>query len=142
MELGRFFSLRDFFSYYIAGVIWFIDAYLLRKALVPDALSDVLKNIRLERIVFGICIVIFPYVVGFIFSGIGDCLSKMFYCCFGGDPLDWVFNYTDKKYKGKRLSGETRRRCSEFIDRLFEIGNFEEKPSSYFYLTQLSDFVI
>ncbi|MGH7494960.1 MAG: hypothetical protein ACREOO_21520 [bacterium] len=130
MELGRYFSLRDFFNYYIAGFIWSIDAYLLYKALISDASSDLLKHISPGSVLFGICAVIFPYLTGFVFSGIGNYISKEFYGCFGGDPLDWVF-----KFKGKKLNNFTIKQCAEFAHKLFEIppNAFEAEPKRYFF---------
>lgn len=145
MELGRFFSLKDFFNYYIAGTIWLIDLILCLEILPEEMGTSNLvallpQSTIIQATVFGICIIIFPYSTGFVFSTAGHWLIKKFYK-WAGDPVRWVFDCR----KSDSLNKATRGLCISYATTLFKTEKpekpeeFQEYSGKYFY--QIRNFV-
>jgi hypothetical protein len=119
MDLGKFFSLKDFFNYYVAGVVWTIDFAIMATWLgKPSSLGTALSSLQglPEFIVVGIMAIVLPYVIGFALSPLCYFATKM-WRKWQVDPIKWVLYYPElikgadksvdkrfeKRSKGKRL---------------------------------------
>jgi hypothetical protein len=127
MELGRFFLLKDFFNYYIAGAIWLVDIFplfagLSEKPEISILITKIPQNTIVQTTLFSICIIIFPYSTGFAFFEIGSFLSKRFYD-------------KNKSYSPGELNKATQQLCRSYAKKLFEIDpqDFQGTPEQYFY---------
>jgi hypothetical protein len=108
MEVARSLSIKDFFNYYFAGVIWLLDLAILLLTLSDlPAFTTSLQTVRsttdlINPIILAILAVSLPYIVGFTLNPMGSLLSLALRRIFG-DAKDWITDYGSHKHKGKRL---------------------------------------
>lgn len=78
MKPNDVFSIRDFFTYYLAGIFWILDALVLimllsklgSKAIEFSSINSFLNDINF--VVSTIGLIIIPYVLGFILNPLGN----------------------------------------------------------------------
>ena len=108
MELGKSLSVKDFFNYYFAGVIWLLVlAALILPISDQQSVTTALQTFKTATdsvgiLVTGILAVIIPYVSGFIMNPLGSFMSRLVRRLFG-DPVNWITDYSTNKHKGERL---------------------------------------
>lgn len=105
-DFGSFFSVKDFFNYYIAGWLWLVDSVLILLLLSVFGVDlDPIGFLgtqadALGPVVPAVCTVIFPYVVGFVASPWCYEIAKN-YRKTHGDATSWV---TDHSSDGGKVS--------------------------------------
>jgi hypothetical protein len=102
MKSSDIFSFKDYFNYYFAGVIWFLDFTLLLLLISGkwgiDALLSILGKYSndLGAIPGGVLALVIPYIIGFTMSPVGEKIRKL----WQGkdrerfpDPKKWLIKY-------------------------------------------------
>jgi hypothetical protein len=111
MDVGKFLSVRDFFNYYIAGVVWLLGLALLLLWLPDPARATVLLDEfrrqidSLGPVVGAVLAVILPYITGFTLSPVCN-LATYLLRRIWGDPVQWVTDFSEggtRKHKTRRL---------------------------------------
>jgi hypothetical protein len=107
MDISKNLSRNDFFNYYISGTVWILDVCILGLLFLPMNLELQIGNMNTPfgLIVFGVLIVLLPYLFGFITEPLGNFITRKLRLKFEEE----VINY-DKgsKMKGNRLAKPMR----------------------------------
>jgi hypothetical protein len=126
MDFSRFLSIKDFFNYYIAGMIWSADLLLLinMKNIFLNPNWTILESIQWNQTIFEIIIVVvIPYTIGFALQPLSAWMTKKIRDEIIGDPIKCITNVENhcndnycngRYYKGKHLTKPA-------IDRIFKI---------------------
>jgi hypothetical protein len=135
MDIGRFFSRKDFFNYYVAGVIWLIDFAIL--ITIFSSQLDLRASLSSvsglpEAIVVGALAIVVPYAVGFALNPLGDLLTDVLHMMFG-DPTKWVTDYSQNRYKGHRIPKPLGERINQLASQTFN-GKLENEGLWFYYL--------
>ena len=135
MKVDNFLTLKDFFNYFVAGFIWLTDFYLIIYSFTNiDDLKKTLFGLQsntnlIDDILFGIILIIFPFLIGFILNPIGEVVTE-WVRKKGGDAIKWVTN-TDHKLNEFGLSTDELSQVNTVVAEMFDIKN---KPlSEWFY---------
>ena len=131
MNASNFLSVKDFFNYYVAGLLWILEV-----AIISMPLSSYQKSLdwlgkfqgltdKMGAVLTGILFIVIPYLVGFVFTPISMAVTKMLRALFG-DPKEWIVDYSEKgkRYEGKRLA-QTKIRL--IIAKMKEVFGDDEK---------------
>lgn len=131
VSIGNSLDTKDYFHYYFSGIIWIMDFFLLFFEKLP--LINIIQTIpTVESIVL---IVVIPYVVGFILSPFGNCITKLIRKIFN-DPVNWVLplkSYKTGGHEGKRLAEVWK---TELISKIKKalLGEKDIKYSPFFWV--------
>lgn len=104
MNIGAYFSVKDFLNYYIAGLIWCVNiAFLLFPQDKPE-LNNFLTELSnftnaANFVLAGILILLIPYLLGFALTPFSDWLGKQIRKC-KPDPVKWVVEDPTKYPEG------------------------------------------
>ena len=127
MDLSRFLTPKDFFNYYIAGIIWIADILCIICITNPFLLNNFwdlyrsIESITSLKIIYELIIlIIFPYTIGFSLGPLSSRVTKELRNKFDGDPIKWIITgKNDDKYKnrhmGKRLPKAQKDRIEKVI---------------------------
>jgi len=122
MDFSRFFTIKDFFNYYIAGTIWIADIilliYLKDSSSLYSLWDSLLNSGSTFRTIFeAIIMIILPYTIGFALGTLSAKITRKLRNKYGGDPIEWIIpeNYECKEHKGKRLPKDERERINKVI---------------------------
>lgn len=135
MDTIKFFSTRDFFNYYLAGVIWLFDITVLLVSIGDPAKmtlqldSAVAAIDKIPLLVLGILALILPYYIGFILNPLGGQVTRFLRWKFG-DSVKWIFDYKDPRFKGKRLPGFVHK---AILEKLKALLNFNKDETLIFF---------
>lgn len=106
MEIWRHLSRTDFFNYYFAGVIWWLDLFLILELASPKGAREWLQQ-EMEWIssapglvILGILLIVLPYVFGFITEPLGNSVARIHRPKFE----EYVIDYQNKYAEDKRLA--------------------------------------
>jgi hypothetical protein len=112
MKSSDMFSFKDYFNYYFAGVIWFLDFVLLFLLFSGkwgiDAVFSTLGKYSndLGAILGGVLSLVIPYIVGFTMSPVGEGIRKL----WQGkdrerfpDPRKYLIIHEGGELKNKRI---------------------------------------
>jgi hypothetical protein len=101
MKPNDIFSIRDFFNYYFAGLLWVLD-FLVIFLLLSQVegwkvnLSDINAFLDSTNVaVTAVAIILIPYLVGFVFNPIGDFIMAKVRSRYN-EALHWVTDSTHK----------------------------------------------
>jgi hypothetical protein len=143
MEIGKLLSLKDFFNYYIAGIIWLLNFVLISSIFGVQPVYAVVSNVfiainNLTSSVISIVLsIIIPYTVGFALSKSGNFITKGLRK-WRGNPHYWLLDYSDTQknnhFAGRRLPKSAVERVQGLAPRIFgyELTN-PQKPWLWFY---------
>jgi len=141
MDVGRFFSIKDFFNYYVAGAIWLLDLALALlwfsdPSSAAASLDEFKKQINsLGPLASGVLIVVLPYVTGFTLNPFCNCVSRRL-CRIKRDPMNWVTDYGEESSKrpaGKRLVKPAVREVSKLASETFDYKISDENQHLWFF---------
>ena len=133
-SIGNSLNGKDYFNYYFSGVVWIVDFFLLISSRTSTGhLLGLIQKI--PTVISIILVVAIPYVVGFVLSPCGNCVTKWIREIFD-DPVDWVLVLGDEpawdnKHKGKRLAGVWRK---SLYDKIKELVGKDIKYSPFFWV--------
>jgi hypothetical protein len=130
MNFPSFMTIKDFFNYYVSGFIWLVcigllwlpiqdHVKLVEKLDQLQAITD-----KLSTLVLALALLIFPYVIGFIFTPINGLFTKLLRFVFG-DPKKWVVDHHIKSkwqkflHEGKRLSRTNIRLVTQRLKEIY-----------------------
>jgi len=142
-DFGSFFSVRDFFNYYMAGIVWLMAAFLI-VLWFPGTppISQTLMVIKgqtdaLGPVVTGVLVVILPYIAGFTTRPLADLTAKH-WCKKKGDPKIWVTDYrkSANRYKGQRLPAPMVKQINGLAKQTFGY-EFDKGQKKYFPTSNL-----
>jgi len=136
----KFFSARDYFNYYFAGVSWLLAlwAYALQQGNVEitSSMTRVIDQIPSGMLLF--LSLILPFIGGVVLSPVGNLVTILLRRVWG-DPADWVLvlprdSYVRTRRLGrKRISEPARSRLNSKIVRL--LGGEPKHPPFYYVRT-------
>jgi hypothetical protein len=158
MDLGKFFSLKDFFNYYVAGVVWTIDFAIMATWLgKPSNLGTAVSSLQglPEFIVVGIMAIVLPYVIGFALSPLCYVVAK-WWRKRRVDPIDWAVyypKYITSKYKqsnesiverfgGRRLQEVMARQVLQLACGKFGFKVITEKAISGLWFYEIQAYIV
>lgn len=99
MKPNDFFSIRDFFNYYITGLFWGLDILLLTFFVASD-LQEKLTEFntftnQFSPVIQTLALIFIPYLLGFIFNPLSTTLAEKIRNRYN-EAIEWV---TDPKHK-------------------------------------------
>ena len=109
MNIGTYFSVKDFLNYYIAGLIWCVTIFILAlpsdKTELQNILTD-LSNIANAAyfVLASALVILIPYLIGFVLTPLSDKVGEL---VRKGkpDPVKWTVE-DPEKYKSGLKAGE------------------------------------
>lgn len=104
MDFSRFLSINDFFNYYITGIFWIADIFLLIY-MINNSFLNPLWDSSCKLLASGsfswiqpvldiIIIIILPYTAGFVLGTLSQKTTKKFRDC-KGDPIKYIICLKD-----------------------------------------------
>jgi hypothetical protein len=103
MDISKNLSRNDFFNYYIPGVVWVVDVYILGLLFLLPHIQLQIGNMNtpIGLIVFGVLIVLLPYLFGFITEPLDNFITRKFCPKFEEEVIKYN---KESKWKGHRLA--------------------------------------
>jgi hypothetical protein len=151
MKYDQFLSLRDYFNYYVAGVVWCADFIFAASFVLPRlniekwALRLGSSGTFVDELVGGMLIIIVPYVIGFTLLPAGECVRKWWQGKdrkWRPDPREGLLNQNrdpningknkDSYFDGKRLEKKETARILCLSEKFFGY-TIEKQRHLYFY---------
>lgn len=150
MKVDGFFSLKDYFNYYISGFVWILDTGLGIFLLHPKSFYSLVNHLglwieKLGTVFSGIAVLLVPYIVGFVLFPVSQAIRRTWQ---GKDrkwfpsPRKWLiirsesleeYKSLKKPYlKGSRLSTKEVERFLELAEKRFGI-NYKKNINLLFY---------
>jgi hypothetical protein len=150
MKLESFFSLKDYFNYYISGLVWCISFLFLAKDTLLR-LKDFLTTTSIEAggvVILGVILLFIPYVVGFTLMPLSNWFVKFWqgknrsrrpeprkYVLMIGD----MTNRESKRFEGWRISGKETKQIIETAKQIF---GFEYNRDFHLYFYPIRAYVL
>lgn len=132
MKPNDIFSIRDFFNYYLAGVLWLIDIVGVIILFSKLGISEItLMNINLllndvNAIIVTVGLIVIPYLLGFILNPLGTKLMEKIRNR-DNEAIRWVTD-PDHRLAGQGLKEWEKEKIKAKIKTIYKIQNksFEE----------------
>ena len=129
-------SVKDYFNYYFAGIVWFICAITIafKNSTNYFCLIETFSEIPIALLV--ITVVVIPYILGFVLSPVGNFITILLRKLVG-DPVNWVLVLQGNMYSMTKKP--LQRRISEplrtkILQKLFVLQGGYTKTSPFFYV--------
>ena len=112
MKLDNAFSIKDYFNYYFAGLIWTLDFVFLFLLISGNwEFNDILSDLKNYSDVLGIVpssimILVIPFVLGFSLSPLGENIKKKWREINRlkfADPKKFILYHNGAELKGKQI---------------------------------------
>ena len=137
--MGEILSVKDYFHYYFSGLIWLFDLWLLMGNKISP--SETIGWVsQAPASLAAVCIIVAPFVVGFVFNPLGNCVTLLIRRITGGDPANWMLVLRGQTYKDgrrKRLAEPWR---SSLLSKITSLsGGNEIKHSPFFWVRAFVD---
>ena len=146
MKIDNYLTIRDFFNYYISGLIWILIIIVLQAKFISDQIFANIPDFLYFQIVLPILIsILFPYLVGYLMTPLSELITCALRKIFG-DPKkimvhdnsydkSW-YRFVWKKRLSKSVLGTTfieteRIFQTEFIQGDSKVNNWFEVLFSY-----------
>lgn len=149
MNASNFLSVKDFFNYYVAGLLWIVEV-----AIISMPLGSYQKSLdwlgkfqgvtdKMGAVLTGILFIVIPYLVGFVFTPVSMAATKVLRSRFG-DPKDWVVDYSvnGERHKGRRLAQTKIRLIVQRMKKVFGDEKTINKDNLANWFFTLRDYVI
>lgn len=149
MNASNFLSVKDFFNYYVAGLLWIVEV-----AIISMPLGSYQKSLdwlgkfqgvtdKMGAVLTGILLIVIPYLVGFVFTPVSMAVTKLLRALFG-DPKEWMVDYSEKgkRYEGKRLAQTKIRLIVQRMKKVFGDEKTINKDNLANWFFTLRDYVI
>jgi hypothetical protein len=142
MKVDGFFTLQDYFNYYMSGFVWIVDVLLILSFIKNEESTGILEILGNSFDVLGgvassIVLILVPYITGYLFYYLSQELRRSL---VGKErknypsPRDGVLLYPSENafFDKRRIPKKEADKIIALAKKRFDVEHDEKKPGYYF----------